>query len=229
MHKSGRLIALTLIAASVIVLFVGSCFLTASDGQGAFVFIFTAPLAFGLLVLGYFLDSRPKFTFFKAHFLAQGFFWILFFVSAFVPPLRPFSQGVVERIAKASELVTGMTPYMWARRNQPAALALDKNLREAREQITLEQISVVEKWNRICVFAPYTTEKDAGQVIGYYSATMARSRAAKSDRYVALVFINDQGTIAVLDADRNIVDLVPFSNRCLTATDFPLPLNKVSR
>lgn len=99
----------------VAAIFVMSAVITASDAQGAIIFIFSLPVLAVLLFLGHFLSHKRSPI--RTIIFLETIFLILFVTSAFVPSFNFFSQSIVSGISKGFEHVTGMTPYEWGRQS----------------------------------------------------------------------------------------------------------------
>jgi hypothetical protein len=212
---------ITTIASAVI--FLAAVLISTMDAQGAIVFLFAFPACFILLAIGYgFSKARSG----RRAVLAMAVVLLLFIGAHFVPPLRVFPQSVAHGVTFVFERLTGLSPYAWSKQNNPTAKQLLENLNATTAEVGLAQMSAVPGWSRICIFGPHSTEEDAAKVIGYFSATLEQSRVRSEDSVAALVFINDRGTLAVIDVPRSILDFAPLSRTCLTSKDFPLPVDE---
>jgi hypothetical protein len=207
-------------------IFLAAVLISAMDAQGAIVFLFAFPACFVLLAIGYsFSKRRPSG---RRAVLTAAAFLSLFIGAYFVPPLRFFPQSVTNGVTFVFEKLAGTSPYAWSKQNGPMPTHLRDNLKTTAAQVTLEQMSAVPNWNRICVFGPYSTEEDAAKVLGYFSATLEQSRVESDDSVSALVFTNDKGTLAVIDVPRSTLDFAPLSQTCVTSKDFPLLVDESS-
>lgn len=216
-------LAVAVIIFAIALIFLGSFLIALSDGQGAFVFVFSVPLWIMLFSAGFFLvralpnDNLRVKRLLKATLALE----IAVIVLSFFFP-GPVTTG----LAKAFENVTGFTPYVWTRLNRPLATRLNVQLAQAKNEITLAQISPGKPWNKLCIFGPYTTEEDAAKVLGFRSATMARSGARTSDAVVALVYFDGSGTVEIVDVRRDALDLADLSRTCLSPEGFPLKIDE---
>lgn len=122
MIKKNLLAAVTIILfAAAFIVFIGSCWLAASDAQGAFVFILSLPLTLILLITNLFLTKQPlaseglRITLCRLTWVSL--IYILLFISGVVfSPLKVIPQKTIEITAKTFELVTGLSPYEYARK-----------------------------------------------------------------------------------------------------------------
>lgn len=212
---------MTTIASAAI--FLGAVLIAEMDAQGAIVFLFAFPLCLLLLAAGY-RFSRNSPTGRRA--TAVTIVFLLLFIGAhFVPSLSFFPRSVTRGVSFAFEKLIGISPYAWSKQNDPMAKKLLEKLKATTAQVDIAAMAAVPGWTRICVFGPYSTEEEAAKVIGYFSATLERSRVGSDDSVAALVFINDKGTLAVIDVPRTLVDFAALSRSCLTSHDFPLPID----
>lgn len=98
--------------------FVAACVITASDAQGAFVFIFALPLLLLFLGAAFAMSGRKSARLNRITRYGIGLFSVylfLFFLSAVVPTLQFVARGSVEGISRVFEAVTGKTPYAFFR------------------------------------------------------------------------------------------------------------------
>jgi len=208
-----------LAAFAVAAVFIGAAVVTASDAQGAFVYILALPVCGVLLAVGHGLS--PARSVVRTVVRIEALFLVLFLAGVVIPPLQFFPRAVTGAVAGAFERLAGASPYAWARQRGPAG-QLAQALNAPGGEITLAQMSIFPGWTRICVFGPGSTEEDAARTLGYYSATLAQSRVGHSDAVAALVFTNDRGTLGVVDVERSVADFAELSKSCLTPGDFPL-------
>lgn len=214
---TGALAIVALIAAKVV--FVYCCFAAASDGQGAVLFILGGPIVFGALLVAMFSARRLQrdgsvFGAVVKWIAAIGLaFVVLFFVCAFVRPLRPFPNGVIGGVAAAYESMTGETPYMAVRRKQDILSMIRDDIakRQGRE-LDLAHLPTSRDWGHVCVFGPHTNNATASAVLGLKNWDIETySKIASSDTISTLVFVagrhveyvvevpNDEGSFAKLD------------------------------
>jgi hypothetical protein len=215
-----------LAATAVIIVFILAILVAATDPQGSIVYLFVVPVCLGLVALGTFL-STSKSVLRRVH-LGLGSFVILFLMSALIPPLRFFSIWTASGVAKTFELFTGMTPYAWTRANSEEVKVVRASLRKVTDKINVSDFSPVANWEKICILGPYSTEADAAKLLGYTSATLAHSRVSVSDSMSALIFVNESGTLAVIDISRSEVDFAPLSKRCISRAEFPIAVDRSS-
>lgn len=95
---------------------------------------------------------------------------------------------------------------------------LESQLVGARQcaQVTESDFDIGKPWTRICLMGPYFDEKQAARILGYWSAgTLGRTRANQDDRYVAVAFMDENGSaFRIIDIERAKLDLAEVSGRC---------------
>jgi hypothetical protein len=218
-----RIILAVSLAVIVALLFVASMLVAAMDAQGAIAYLLSLPLCAILLWTAHRLSRKQLVP--RTLILAESAFLAAFVMSVFVPPLRAFANFMVSGAAAGFESLVGLSPYAWAKQRNPEAAQLKEQLQKARTEVSLAQVSVFANWNRLCIFGPYSTEDDAARALGYRSATLEQSRVRNSNAVSALVFVNDSGTLGIIDVDRSLVDFAQLSQICLKPSDFPVPLD----
>jgi hypothetical protein len=206
--------------------FIAAVLIAASDAQGAFIYFLALPVCALLLVIGCLLSERK--SVYRRIIWVEGLFLFVFVLSSFIPPLRFLPNSVSYGVVKGFEQITGISPYVWAKQNSQSARELTDALKQAKDELTISQMSAVLGWDRLCIFGPYSTEEDAAKALGYFSATLAQSRVRESDSVSALVFANGKGTLAVIDVNRSVLDFTPLSRTCLQPADFPLKVDSSS-
>lgn len=127
--RTKQLLALLLTFIAIMV-FIISCAITLSDGQGALVFIFTIPLMTVLLFIAVRIIGEKKLgsSFIRLDFfpkLVAGFL-ILFFISSFIPTARVFPDFIMKTVEKMFVVATGKTPYVFFKDRSSLASRLKK-------------------------------------------------------------------------------------------------------
>lgn len=104
-------------------LFIFSCYIAASDAQGAIIFLFTLPMMFLMSSLGFVWMKEKNLMKFKNIFMGYILYLVLFVLTAFLP--RPFSlpSYSIRAVSKSFESLTGETPFVRERRIQREKVA----------------------------------------------------------------------------------------------------------
>lgn len=79
-------------------------------------------------------------------------------------------------------------------------------------------------WNKVCVLRPYTDNKRAQQILGFYWNAALRTSILTSDGINVLVFVKDEAVVAFSEYPRSLGDFSKFPAKCL-----PRNAAKVSR
>lgn len=214
------LAVIMLLAAIAVFLF--SCWATASDAQGAIVFLFLGPVILVLLGLALVLglqvrNSSAAFGNGVCGFSIAGFaFFMAFVVSAFVPGLRAFPDGVAGGVAAAYEWITGESPYETVRKGHDVPAMISAELARTRgAKLDLGSLPTSKPWDRVCVFGPYTDNAAAAPVLGLQGWDIEMySKIASSDAIATLVFIDGERVSYVVEQPRGEADLAKLSRRC---------------
>lgn len=204
------LVGLLLICSVLALLF--SCIVTASDGQGALIFIFTLPLMAVLLFVSQLLarhitkeaaSFRPLLTTTIVLSWAQG----LFFVMLLIPGLQVVPQTAIGFLGKAFSAVTGKSPYAFFRDRKAFATLLAKELEQSEStSVDLGALEVTFAWDRVCILGPYTNNARAKEVMGLDFDLESRSDIEHSDSVNALVFLYEGKVNNVVDLKRGVTD-----------------------
>lgn len=214
--------ALALMISAAIFLF--SCFVTASDGQGAMVFILAIPLIgvmLGLNLVWLKPISKPIYGASLGGLVFLG----LFFFGAFIPGVRLIPETVIGGVAVGFEKVTGFSPYVWVRSSNDIGKLLDKELlRTQGKSIDFSAIRTRRAWIRLCVFGPYATAQDAKAALGFAWDLDAESQVRMSDGFDALVLIDEKpgatpSVVYAQDYSRARADLASLSGRCFARSE----------
>lgn len=204
-----KIIVLTLTSIAIIV-FLASCVITLSDGQGAVVFIFSAPIMAVLLFFAISLSQKIKSderSVLRVDCFPKFFAGILvaFFVFAFIPGLREIPDSFMEFVGKAFTHVTGKSPYVFFKDRAAFQNKLDDELR-TQSKIIFSDLDVTFAWDNVCIFGPYTNNEKAKSVLKTNWNIEERSQIYYSDSINALVFIYQGNVNQVVDLKRGIAD-----------------------
>lgn len=198
---------LSLIAAFI---FLASCVVAQSDGQGALVFIFSIPLMAALLTFAIFLSRKKetqKYAFFPIANVPKilACFIVLFFASAFVPGLRKAPELVMDLVGNMFSRVTGKTPYAFFKDRASFQNKLENALK-LQTKINFSDLGVTFAWDTVCIFGPYTSKDKAEQILKFEWNIEERSEIHFSDSINALVFLYQGSVNQVVDLKRGIAD-----------------------
>ena len=191
-------------------LFVGSCVIMLSDGQGALIFVFTIPaitaLQFTAGLLGRRLKGQKQALGIVSHIpkVLTGLL-LTFFVSAFIPGTRAVPEAFVSGVGNVFVRLTGKTPYAFFRERASFPVRLEEALK-TQSEIRLGELDVSFAWDKVCIFGPYTNNQKARQVLGFDWDLEARSQIHFSDSINALIFLYQGSVNQVVDLRRRIVD-----------------------
>ena len=209
-----------LLLTSTVLLFLFSCLVTLTDGQGALIFIFSIPAMALLLLsalvlgrnitktqnLGFKLDAIPK---------VFATFLIVFFVTAFIPVLNKAPQAFLGLLGKTFESMTGKSPYQYARDRKSLPNLLSQRLSDQNtKQIAFSELGVTFAWDKVCIFPPYTDKNKAKAILNLDWNIEERSEIQHSDSINALVFLYQGKVNTVVDLKRSIADFKD-ANLCL--------------
>lgn len=198
---------LTLTAAFI---FIFSCVITLSDGQGALIFVFSIPAMVVLLFFAILISHRIKkekdsvsYVDIAPKFLSC--FLVVFFVSAFIPGLRIMPDTFMGFIGNVFALTTGKTPYAFFKDRASFPNKLEDALKR-QTKINFSNLDLTFAWDKVCVFGPYTNNVKARQVLNLDWNIEERSQIYFSDSINALVFLYQGKVNQVVDLKRGIAD-----------------------
>jgi cytochrome c oxidase subunit IV len=97
-------------------LFIFSCYVAASDAQGAILFLFTLPIMFLMSGLGFMWMREKKLKLVQNIFLGYIIYLSLFVLTAFLPGPFSLPSHSIRAVSKTFEFFTGETPYARERR-----------------------------------------------------------------------------------------------------------------
>lgn len=193
-----------------LIVFLASCVIALTDGQGALVFIVSIPAMAALLFCASWLSQKIKMTqdsMWRFDYVPKvcAAFLTLFFISSFVPVLREVPDAFMKVVGKTFTYATGKTPYVFFKDRASFPNRLSNELEEEKE-IILSNLDVTFAWDRICIFGPYTNNEKAKSVLHLNWNIEERSHIHFSDSINALVFLFQGNVNHVVDLKRNIVD-----------------------
>ena len=199
-----------LLTTLAITIFVGSCVITLSDGQGALIFIFSIPAMVLLLLLAVFLSRKIKP---KAKSVVRMDYFpkivacliALFFIFSFIPGLRNAPDRFMEYVGIGFKLATGKTPYAFFKDRSSfqnkLALAL-----KSQKKINFSDLDLTFAWDKVCIFGPYANNEKVKSVLKMNWNIEERSQIYYSDSINALVFLYQGSVNQVVDLRRGIAD-----------------------
>ncbi len=212
MQKTALLLSYLIFLFITLIVFVGSCLVTLTDGQGAMVFIFSIPVMILLLFLSWVIGSKlvKNFGANKRLLLASKTFSAsiaLFFLFLFIPVLRPIPDTFFDFIGKTFEHFVGKTPYQYVReRNSLPQILIRTIAKKDNKSIKFSELDVTYAWDKMCIFGPYTDNQKARSILGIDWNIEDRSEIKFSDSINALVFLYQGKVNHVVDLRRGIVD-----------------------
>lgn len=191
-------------------IFTASCVITASDGQGAFIFIFTIPMMAALLFGAALLARKSRAAHgsrFRLELIPKIFsvFLVFFFVSAFIPGVRIIPGAVMGLIAGAFTQATGKTPYVYFKERASFPNRLLEKLK-TEKVIVFSEVDVTFAWDKVCIFGPYTNNAKAQSILKLDWNIEERSQIQSSDSINALVFLYQGKVNQVVDLYRGTAD-----------------------
>lgn len=209
----------TLLSVGVLVLtlltlliFLASCVITLTDGQGALVFVFSIPamsiLLFCALMLSRRIKASPHSTW-RMDYLPKIVSALLmaFFMSLLVPGLRKLPDTFMDLVGTTFTYATGATPYAFFKERASFPNKLSVQLqKENQKAIIFSDLDVTFAWDRVCIFGPYTNNAKARSVLHMNWNIEERSEIHFSDSVNALVFSYQGRVNQVVDLKRGIAD-----------------------
>lgn len=196
-------------------LFIISCFITATDGQGGVVFIVTFPLMILLTFIN--LKLGKKFNSRRLIFLSKVIFvfFAIFFSSLFISPLQFVPAFFIGSVSFSFEKITGKSPYKWVRERNDMVAALDKKIIGNQEKwIDLSDINLRYDWERVCFFGPYTKFSEIKSTLGFDWDPAMYTTINESDSINTLVFFEGKSISYVVNYPRNKADFISLSRQC---------------
>lgn len=222
MNKPRLLAILSVVALLVAtVVFVYSCYVAASDAQGAILFIFSGPvilvLLLGAVVTGL-LARRAGAGSALAWLSGAGLaFSIAFFAAAFFAPLRAFPDGVIGAVAWGYQAFSGESPATAAHKGHDVTGMIRAELEFSKGQrIDLSRLRTRNDWDRVCIFGPYTGNAAARSVLGTDVWDIEKyNRISTSDSISTLIFMNGKSVSYAIDFPRGEADFAKLTLRCV--------------
>ena len=202
------LLFLSLILATILI-FIFSCVVTLSDGQGALIFIFSIPLMALFLIVSWFLakqlDQVKSFNLKKIT-LVISVLIASFFISAPLPVVNKIPSGFMFIVGELFTFTTGKTPYTYFKDRKSFTNLLTQELSLAKNDIELHNLSVTFAWDKLCIFGPYTNNQMAKELLKLDWNIEDRSKIHESDSINALVFLFEGKVNNVIDLNRSLAD-----------------------
>lgn len=206
-----------------LLIFLFSCIVTVSDGQGALIFIVTIPAMILLLISSWFaaraIGESEKFSF-RLEIVPQIFavLLLLFFTASFVPGLNKIPESFLGLVNTSFEAVTGKTPYTYIRERNSFANLLSRDIERTRDKyIDFSILDVTFAWDKVCIFGPYTSNAKAKSILNLNWNIEEQSKVSQDDSINALVFLFEGEVSGVVDLKRSIVDFKDL-NLCFDRT-----------
>jgi hypothetical protein len=214
-------VGVLLLTLLTLIIFLASCVITLTDGQGALVFVVSIPamsiLLFCALMLSRKLKannhSRWRIDYFPKIVLA---FLIAFFISLLVPGLRKLPDTVMNLVGTTFTYATGTSPHAFFKERASFPTKLSAQLqKESQKTILFSDLDVTFAWDRVCIFGPYTNNTKAKSVLNMNWNIEERSQIHVSDSVNALVFLYQGSVNQVVDLKRGITDFTDL-DMCLS-------------
>lgn len=198
-----------------IILFLGSCFITATDGQGGIVFIFSLPIMIFLLAFAR-LQTKKNNQKFVTTFIHSFFIFLaLFFGSLFLGRFSVIPSIVIGGVSKVFEHFSGKTPYKWARDRNDMMKAITEKMNKNALELNLSEIKLVYNWDKVCFFGPYSDEKFVNKTIGFEWPLKLYSKISESDSINLILFIEDNRSVSyAINFPRGQAEFVELSGKC---------------
>lgn len=195
-----------------LVVFIGSCIITLSDGQGALIFIFSIPILFLLQAVAFLISKKlmAMETHTKRLVLVPIVFSILvlmFIVTSFIPYLQKIPHTFLEFVGTSFTTITSKTPYTYFKERSSFENKLTSELANPELQsIQFSELDVTFAWDTLCLFGPYTNNQKARSILKLDWNIEERSQIHASDSINALVFLYQGKVNKVIDLKRSIAD-----------------------
>ena len=196
-----KIILACLLQFSALILFLGSCWIAASDAQGGIVFILALPLAAALLAGSSVLAGRGNWLRYLAYGLLS--YLALFFLGAFLPFVSLVNSATMDAVVFVSRKVTGQTPYQATHAKHDVRKMLEAELeRTGKSEIDFANIRTGWDWHRVCIFGPYTTNTAAAETLGFKGWDMEKySQIAVSDSVQIFAFVDSKEGVVRYSAE----------------------------
>ncbi len=205
-------VGVLLLTLLTLIVFLASCVITLTDGQGALVFAVSIPamsiLLFCALMFSRKLKANNHSTWRIEYFQKiVSAFLIAFFISLLVPGLRKLPDTFMNLVGTTFTYATGATPYAFFKERASFPNKLSAQLKnENQKAIIFADLGVTFAWDRVCIFGPYTNNEKAQSVLHMNWNIEERSEIHFSDSVNALVFLYQGRVNQVVDLKRGIAD-----------------------
>lgn len=212
MKKIARLFLYTIFLLTVVVLFIGSCLIALTDGQGAIVFVFSIPAIALLLFFSWIVANNliNVFAVDRRLLLMPKILSLsiaLFILFSFLPFLRPIPETFMEILGKTFKYFVGKTPYQYARERSSLPNVLNRKIAKMENRVlNFSDLDVTYAWDKMCILGPYTDNQRAKTVLGIDWNIEDRSEIKYSDAINSLVFLYQGKVNHVVDLKRGIID-----------------------
>ncbi len=204
-----------------LLIFLASCVITLTDGQGALVFVLSIPTMSTLLFCALLLSRRIKastHSTWRMDYFPKIVSALLmaFFISLLVPGLQKLPDTFMDLVGTTFTYATGATPYAFFKERASFPNKLSAQLKtENQKAIIFADLGVTFAWDRVCIFGPYTNNEKAQSVLHMNWNIEERSEIHFSDSVNALVFLYQGSVNQVVDLKRGIADFKDL-DICLT-------------
>ena len=205
-------VGVLLLTLLTLIIFLASCVITLTDGQGALVFAVSIPamsiLLFCALMFSRKLKANNHSTWRIEYFQKiVSAFLIAFFISLLVPGLRKLPDTFMNLVGTTFTYATGATPYAFFKERASFPTKLSAQLqKESQKTIIFSDLDVTFAWDRVCIFGPYTNNAKAKSALNMNWNIEERSEIHVSDSVNALVFLYQGSVNQVVDLKRGITD-----------------------
>jgi hypothetical protein len=184
---------------------------TMSDAQGILVIIFTGPIVLGITALNLWLlrknERVPGRSFLKGFSVGLPTLFVALMLLGFVPGLNRITWASFELVNKGFVAYFGKDPKTYFRERNDLGLAIRKELQKS-QGLTLDfsLIKLRYEWDRVCIFTPYTDEKEADAIMGFPTHLDMYSELKSSDSIHLIVFYEGKAMTAYTKLGRDTAD-----------------------
>ncbi|MBX3305159.1 MAG: hypothetical protein KF751_03810 [Nitrospira sp.] len=214
-------VGVLLLTLITLIIFLASCVITLTDGQGALVFVVSIP-AMSILLFCALMFSRKLTANNHSRWRIDYFpkivsaFLIAFFVSLFIPALRKLPDTVMNLVGTTFTYATGTSLYAFFKERASLPTKLSAQLqKENQKTIIFSDLDVTFAWDRVCIFGPYTNNEKVKSVLNMNWNIEERSQIHVSDSVNALVFLYQGSVNQVVDLKRGITNFTDL-DMCLS-------------
>ncbi len=214
-------VGVLLLTLLTLIIFLASCVITLTDGQGALVFAVSIPAMSILLFCAVMFSrklkannpSRWRIDYFPK---IVSVFLIAFFISLLVPGLRKLPDTFMNLVGTTFTYATGTSPYAFFKERASFPTKLSAQLqKENQKTIIFSDLDVTFAWDMVCIFGPYTNNEKVKSVLNMNWNIEERSQIHVSDSVNALVFLYQGSVNQVVDLKRGITDFTDL-DMCLS-------------